>query len=178
MAKNSNKSRSNSNSNKGPATDAIDSVSEDLNTNPAQNGVSSTDQVQAPSAPEVNPEDLKVDQPAPPPIDSPDDTSDDSGVEPAPTQADEEDDEEEDETPARPTRRGSTQTSDEEGMGFPRKNGKTVSVVSGKPHETVRNVAGVMVPLTLEEAVGNSTKGVEPVSDVELIGKLKKLGKL
>lgn len=129
----------------------------------------------------------QAEQPAPtpeilptPPIDSPDDVLDDSGVEDAPGTADEddeEDDEEEEPTPA-PTRRGAAQANDEEGMGFPRKNGKTLSVFSNKPHETVRNVGGVMVPMTNEEAVGDSTKGVLPKTDAEVIAKLKKLGKM
>lgn len=111
-----------------------------------------------------------------PPIDSPEDVDDKSGVEPAPTQAEDEPEEEEEEPAPVPTQRGSAQDTD--GMGFPRKKGKTVSVISGKPHEAVRNVAGVMVPLTMEEAVGDSNKGIVPVSDAEVIEKLKKLGKL
>lgn len=57
-----------------------------------------------------------------------------------------------------------------EGMGFKRVKGKTVSIFSNKPHETVKNVSGVMVPLTVEEY---NTK-----TDSEIIAKLKDLKKL
>ena len=67
---------------------------------------------------------------------------------------------------------------DEEGMGFKRSKGKTLSIFSNKPHETVKNVAGVMVPLTLEEATGNAQKDIAPKSDAEIIAKLKQLKKL
>lgn len=67
---------------------------------------------------------------------------------------------------------------DEEGMGFKRSKGKTLSIFSNKPHETVKNVAGVMVPLTLEEATGNAQKDIAPKTDAEIIAKLKDLGKL
>lgn len=59
---------------------------------------------------------------------------------------------------------------DEAGMGFPRKNGKTVDIFSGEPHTHVRYVAGVMVPLTKEN---HDTR-----SDLEIREKLVKLGKL
>lgn len=59
---------------------------------------------------------------------------------------------------------------DDEGMGFKRVDGKTVSIFSNKPHETVRAVSGVMVPLTLEE--------YENKTDAEIIEKLKQLKKL
>lgn len=149
------------NSNKGPASDKIDSISEDLN---QSDGVPATDQADTPNQAE--------EQPAPPPIDSPEDVDDQSGVEPAPGQEQTEDeDDEEEEIPAEPTQTGSTQRKSEEGMGFPRKNGKTVDIFDGKtPHETVKNVAGVMVPLTNENY---NTK-----TDAEIIAKLKDLGKL
>lgn len=67
---------------------------------------------------------------------------------------------------------------DEDGMGFKRKGGKTLSIFSNKPHETVKNIAGVMVPLTMEEATGNANKGVAAKTDAEIIAKLKDLKKL
>lgn len=108
-----------------------------------------------------------------PPIDSPDDVNDQSGTEPAPG-PEEEDEDEEDNTP--PQRAAAIQ--DDEGMGFPRAKGKTLSVFSKKPHETVRNVGNIMVPMTMEEAVGDSNKGIAPKTDAEAIAALKKLGKL
>jgi hypothetical protein len=56
------------------------------------------------------------------------------------------------------------------GMGFKRVDGKTVSIFSNVPHTAVKNISGIMVPLTDEEY---KTK-----SDGEIIAKLKKLGKL
>lgn len=58
------------------------------------------------------------------------------------------------------------------GMGFPRdeESGKTLSIFSKRPHETVKLVAGVTVPLTLDEY---NTK-----TDSEIIVQLKKMKKL
>lgn len=56
------------------------------------------------------------------------------------------------------------------GMGFPALKGKTLSILSDVPHETVKNVGGILVPLTLEEY---QTKG-----DAEIIERLKELGKI
>lgn len=67
---------------------------------------------------------------------------------------------------------------DDEGMGFKRSKGKTLSIFSNKPHETVKNIAGVMVPLTMEEATGNAQKGIAAKTDAEIIAKLKDLKKL
>ena len=58
----------------------------------------------------------------------------------------------------------------EPGMGYKRVKAKTVSIFSNKPHETVKNVAGVMVPLTLEE--------YESKTDAEIIEQLRKLKKI
>lgn len=57
---------------------------------------------------------------------------------------------------------------DTDGMGFPRKNGKTVDIFNGKPHEAVRFVQGKTVPLT--------QKNYEERSDTEIANKLKELG--
>ena len=54
------------------------------------------------------------------------------------------------------------------GMGFPRKDGKTLSIFSKQPHTHVRNVNGVMVPLTKEE--------YENRTDAEIMHELSKLG--
>lgn len=64
------------------------------------------------------------------------------------------------------------------GMGFPAKNGKTLSIFSDKPHETIKNVGGIMVPLTMVELNGDVANGVEPKNDAEIIERLKELGKL
>ena len=56
------------------------------------------------------------------------------------------------------------------GMGFPALNGKTVSIFSDVPHETVKNISGILVPVTLEEY---NTK-----SDAEIMVRLKELGKI
>jgi len=58
----------------------------------------------------------------------------------------------------------------EEGMGFPRIDGKTVDIFNSKPHEVVKYIGGLMVPLTEENY---KTK-----TDAEIIEKLKALGKL
>lgn len=85
-------------------------------------------------------------------------------------------DDEEEEAPA-PTRR-TARKQEIGGMGFPAKNGKTLSIFSDVPHETVKNVGGIMVPLTMEELQGDASKGVEPKTDAEILEKLKKLGKV
>lgn len=93
----------------------------------------------------------------------------------------EEDDEEEPEAPAAPTpapKKRSAAKTETGNMGFPAKNGKTLSIFSDKPHETVKNVGGILVPLTLAELNGDVANGVEPKTDTEIIEKLKKLGKL
>lgn len=56
------------------------------------------------------------------------------------------------------------------GMGFPALNGKTVSIFSDVPHETVKNISGILVPLTNEE--------YQTKSDVEIMVRLKELGKI
>lgn len=59
----------------------------------------------------------------------------------------------------------------EEGMGFPRVDGKTVDIFDGKtPHTHVKPVAGFMVPLSAENYANKS--------DVEIMQQLKKLGKI
>lgn len=124
-----------------------------------------------------------------PPIDSPEDVDDQSGVEPAPGTDDpsaaEEDEDEDDQAdqPEEPapsrSRRSKADADIEEGMGYPRdKQGKTLSIFSNKPHETVRNVGGVMVPLTFDEAIGNPRTEVAPKTDSEIQEKLRKLGRL
>lgn len=91
----------------------------------------------------------------------------------------EDDEEEEPEAPATPApAKRSAKKQEIGGMGFPAKNGKTLSIFSDKPHETVKNVGGILVPLTNEELTGDVAKGVEPKTDTEIIEKLKKLGKL
>lgn len=66
----------------------------------------------------------------------------------------------------------------EVGMGWPRKNGKTVDIFTGEPHETVRNVQGVLVPLTHANATGDEKRDIEAKTDAEIIDKLKELGRL
>lgn len=56
------------------------------------------------------------------------------------------------------------------GMGFPALNGKTVSIFSDVPHETIRSVAGIIVPLTMEE--------YKDKSDAEIMVRLKEIGKI
>lgn len=77
-----------------------------------------------------------------------------------------------DETPARTVDSGLQQ--DEAGMGFPRVNGSTVDIFDGKtPHTHVRNVGGVMVPLSAD----NYNKRTD--SEItEQINKLRKDGKV
>ena len=55
-------------------------------------------------------------------------------------------------------------------MGFPAAKGKTLSVFSDVPHETVKNIGGIMVPLTIKEYAEKT--------DAEIIEKLKELGKI
>lgn len=60
---------------------------------------------------------------------------------------------------------------DAEGWGFPIVNGKTVDIFDGKtPHETVRYVSNLVVPLTMENY---KTK-----SDAEVVEQLKKMKKI
>lgn len=59
---------------------------------------------------------------------------------------------------------------DSEGMGFPRKDGKTLSIFSNAPHETVKNINGIMAPMTHEE--------YEEKTDAEIIEKLRKMKKI
>lgn len=100
---------------------------------------------------------------------------DESEDEQAPTQAEEEvEEEEEEETPIE----SSATPQDNPGFGFKRKDGKTLSIFSNKPHETVRLVNGIMVPLTHLEASGDPANDVAPKTDVEIVNKLKKLKKL
>lgn len=69
------------------------------------------------------------------------------------------------------SRKNSDDGSGEEGMGFPRVNGKTVDIFDGKtPHTHIKNVAGFVVPLS-EESFNTKT-------DVEIMEKLKELGKI
>lgn len=95
-------------------------------------------------------------------------------------------DENEDETPAptkpvaAPRPRNTTKPAEVEmgGMGFPAKGGKTLSVFSDVPHETVKNVGGILVPMTLVELQGDKAKNIEPKTDTEIINRLKELGKI
>lgn len=91
-----------------------------------------------------------------------------------------EDDEadEPEEAPAPKRRTRSSAKTEIGGMGYPAKNGKTLSIFSNKPHETVKNVGGHMVPLTQVELVGDPAKGIEPKTDTEIIERLKELGKI
>lgn len=108
------------------------------------------------------------DQPTPPPIDNPEDIDDQSGTEPAPgTQADEPEPEEEPELPSLVNAPPET----EHGMGFKmNKEGRTLDIFSDKVHTHVRNVAGVMVPLSKES--------FETKSDTDILEELKKLKKV
>ena len=108
-------------------------------------------------------EDEKVEteeEPVPAPVvelDSPDDVDDESGLDVVEQEAAE--------------RLSKTLGEDEEGMGFPRKKGKTVDIFDGKtPHTHIRYVSGLVVPLSEENY---NTK-----SDSEIVEKLKKLGKI
>lgn len=94
---------------------------------------------------------------------------------------DEEDEAEDPATPApapAPKPRASRAKTEIGGMGFPAKDGKTLSIFSDVPHETVKNVGGIMVPLTNLELTGDASKGIMPKNDAEIIEKLKKLGKV
>lgn len=117
--------------------------------------------------------------PTTPPAD--DSAADDADQDGAGDDGEEDDEEEEPETPApapAPRKRASRAKTEVGGMGFPAKDGKTLSIFSDRPHETVKNVGGILVPLTLEELQGDSAKGVEAKTDAEIIEKLKELGKL
>lgn len=112
-----------------------------------------------------------------------DDAEDGSSVADTGAGDDGEDDEEEDSeestpAPAPAPKKRAARKQEIGGMGFPAKNGKTLSIFSDKPHETVKNVGGILVPLTNEELTGDVAKGVEPKTDTEIIEKLKELGKL
>jgi hypothetical protein len=108
---------------------------------------------------------------------SEDDSEEDDSTDESAGDDGEEDDEEEPEAPAAPAKKkaGKKEIGN---MGFPAKNGKTLSIFSDNPHETVKNVGGILVPLTLVELNGDVAKGVEPKTDTEIIERLKKLGKL
>lgn len=69
--------------------------------------------------------------------------------------------------PAAPSSRAKKEVG---GMGFPAAKGKTLSIFSDVPHETVKNIGGVLAPLTHEEY---ATK-----TDAEIIIRLKELGKI
>lgn len=116
---------------------------------------------------------------ATPPVED-DTTTEDESTEDDESDEDEADDEEEtqEEAPAPKSRNNSRTKTEIGGMGFPAKNGKTLSIFSNVPHETVKNVGGIMVPLTLVELNGDRANGVEPKTDTEIIEKLKKLGKI
>lgn len=88
------------------------------------------------------------------------------------------DDEDEDETPAPAPAKKSSKKVEIGAMGFPAKNGKTLSIFSDVPHETVKNVGGIMVPMTMLELRGDEAKGVEPKNDAEIIERLKELKKI
>jgi len=98
--------------------------------------------------------------PAPAPVvelDSPDDVDDESGLDVVEQEAAE--------------RLAKTLGEDEEGMGFPRKKGKTVDIFDGKtPHTHIRIVGNLVVPL--------SEKNYNTKSDADIIKVLKKLGKI
>ncbi len=87
-------------------------------------------------------------------------------------------DEDEDEEPeaepqivqSKPKRKKQEDEDEETGMGFKRAKGKTLSIFSNVPHETVKHIYGLMVPLTHVEH--------EEKTDAEIIAKLKELGKL
>lgn len=85
------------------------------------------------------------------PAASPDDVDDDSGL-----------DEEFVPTPQ--------PAGDSEGFGFKRINGKTVDIFNDKPHETIKFVEGLTVPLTMENY---NTK-----TDAEISARLKEIGKI
>lgn len=108
----------------------------------------------------------EVVQPTPPPIDSPEDVDDQSGTEVLPTKKEEVAEEE----PVPVSSAGAPPESDP-GMGFPMKGGKTVDIFDSKtPHTHIRNVAGIMVPLTQEN--------YEQKTDGDIMKVLKKLGKI
>lgn len=126
----------------------------------------SEDETLAPTTPPVEDESTDEDQ-------ADDDSTEDEG---AGDDGEEDEAEEEPETPAPKKRTARKQEIG--GMGFPAKDGKTLSIFSDVPHETVKNVGGIMVPLTNVELVGDPAKGIMPKNDAEIIEKLKKLGKV
>lgn len=64
----------------------------------------------------------------------------------------------------------SSSKAQEEGMGFKRVKGKTVDIFDGKtPHEAVRFVGGLTVPVTKEN--------YDKKTDAEILAQLKKIGK-
>lgn len=97
-----------------------------------------------------------------------DESEDESAPTKEETQAEDESTDE-DEVVETPASLNDTPQSDP-GMGFKRVGGKTVSIFSNEPHTAVKNVGGIMVPLTEAEY---KTK-----TDAEIIAKLKKLGKM
>lgn len=117
--------------------------------------------------------------PATPPADETTADEDDESEEEGAGDDGEDDEEEEPETPTpAPAKKRAAKKQEIGNMGFPAKNGKTLSIFSDRPHETVKNVGGTLVPLTLEELNGDVAKGVEPKTDTEIIERLKELGKL
>lgn len=124
------------------------------------------DELGDPVNPETDSDEGSEDEPAPTSPDEDESTPDD--------ESDADDEEQEQPTPApapqqTPIDPTPTPQSDE-GMGFKRSKGKTLSIFSNKPHETVKNVNGIMVPLTHEE---HATK-----TDSEILEQLRKLKKL
>jgi hypothetical protein len=129
----------------------------------SEDEIVSADEIDEPEEASEQPEDVNEDEeaeteeePVPAPVvelDSPDDIDDESGVDeelaPAPKPVE----------------------SDEEGMGFPRVDGKTVDIFDGKtPHTHIRIVGNLVVPL--------SEKNYNTKSDADIIKVLKKLGKI
>lgn len=103
------------------------------------------------------------------------DTTDDTST----ADEDDEEDDTEEEAPAKPAAKPAArrkakpafEEDTEEGMGFPRVDGKTVDIFDGKtPHTHVKNVGGFIVPLS-EESFNTKT-------DTEILEKLKELGKI
>lgn len=131
---------------------------------------------QAKSALEEQPEGTQVDELGD--VIDPSTETDDSEDEDAPTNTNEDEDTADDEPAEEEAPATAAVPQDEEGFGFPRRNGKTTSIFSNKPHEVVRYVSGVMVPLTRLEAEGDPANDVAPKSDAEIIAKLKKMKKL
>lgn len=135
------------------------------------------DELGDPVNPETDTDEGTSDESAPGPDDSADDESDadedEQDVPPSPDRPAEQTAPAKPRKPA-PARQTQVETppveQDEEGMGFKRSKGKTLSVFSNKPHETVRNYNGIMVPMTHEE--------YETKTDAEVGAKLRELGKI